>query len=46
MEVVEPPDSGVEREAAVISAAVHRKAHLMVLSEEGNPFGSINSASA
>jgi hypothetical protein len=46
MAVVELPESGVEREAAAISAAVHRRVHLMVLSEEEHPFGSINSASA
>jgi hypothetical protein len=45
LEVVELPDGGVEREDAAISAAVHREVHLMVLSEEGHTFGSINSAS-
>jgi 23S rRNA (pseudouridine1915-N3)-methyltransferase len=45
LEVVELPDGGVEPEDAAISAAVHREVHLMVLSEEGHTFGSINSAS-
>lgn len=43
--MVELPDGGVEPEDAAISAAVHREVHLMVLSEEGHTFGSINSAS-